>query len=827
MFAEQRATALTTLNSTGTESQAFASGQLYLLTNYIEKDEPNASRHYLTVTGEGAPALMQEEDADRAFVVVQNNDQEGTYMFTSPTISNRLGFNGELASVYTDNAASVQCGTLDNDNQSKYIITPYIDGSNTYFTIRPYNVNDNISSLTPYLGANDEDGVADATLRLVNGQSSSYSRQQSDVTANYDFGDVFFTTSRWQLVEAKLYPPTVHMAPDGTVTLADEVNTSRGMAGSDYSIYYKVKPLGGEWPANGTQYTAQPTLGVGDELEAWIAANDGGDYSHMGTSESIFFVARQVAAPQAVIDGNTVSFEAEEGATVYYSQFTDCIDMGNTPEANSSVSGYTTPFEQTLTGNICYCAYAPDCIKSVMCSLYHQAVLPLEIIEPDNNNNVTLAIANSQIPSDYYGIYYTLDGSEPTRSSVQYSGTPISLSGFTILKAKAFSNNINYLDSPIKTYYHHSQYLVFTYKAGNEENVGENMMLLATGSNNATNSENAIDGTLLWIGPNTYQATGSPIYNEATSSYLTFDLPQDGVIVPYGTSTASEARLWHWGGETGDNGYQLYTVEDGTTYYLAYNANATENKWHIVTAAGSGDNLAVAYRADMTEYAGGYEFAAEGVNLFMDGVALANDNTAWVALSEGETANLRLSLNGTKTTIDANTNINIYKDGSLWQRWHRKDGVYYQTHTALGLATSEQLTDFFDPDSASNWVWTLNATNYFTILNAGDDVSHNAVTRTTNAVSTPDFGSLLTVTYTPNNAYADAAASSVDLHLYAESRSTTSVAGEWRFANRLITNTSLLTPTHVWSWRMTTLPTCRQNPPLPRTTNIRSMRCGR
>jgi hypothetical protein len=802
VYAEQSATGLTASYDDRTSVAPFVSEQYYLLANYSEREAASPTRHYLTGTAANStPYLSATVAPERLFQITYNPDH-GTYGLKNMTLDHMLT-SPATSSNYESDPSAVAYGDMTNTSQSEFVITPYQDGANTYFTIRPHNVDDGVaSSLAPQHGGL----VEGATLRLVNSKSSRH-LQGSGSSATYStFAEDYYRTARWQLVVPTLLPPVIAMDNQGHVTLTDVRPYIAG------TLKYQVKANGSDTWSSEADYSQSSaiTLAEGDELRVWKENSD------QPMSQVRTFTAVKVATPTAERGaGNMVTLgTTTPDATLYYSMGSEAP---TTHPATDGSALYGGPFALNHAGVVACRAYADNMLMSDVLEYHHTAVLPLQITA--EGGYATLGMSDVSVTSGYT-IYYTTDGSNPSSASTLYDNSPIDLTGVMVLKAQAYplEDNNGYESSPVEYYYTSNQMLTFCYldqdrvEGHTPVAADTNMMLLAATTNSVRNDHN-IDGTFLWRCSN----GASKLYNEATASYLTFTT--DGGLQLFGTTDITLAKEWQWSGEpsadneSAEGKYRLSTTVDGTTYYLAF--DKTADAW-TVTAEPTNANLelAVAYRTDLVAYPGGQEFSAHGANLYLemaDGsrVELDGTNQPWLALSQGESATLRASLRGTLLTYVANIDINIHKYGLddqvhqetdynnyvPWQQWHQLNDNYYHYYYDVPGYTSEPVDDGVE---YTNIMWRYNQNDlvasgtldgtYFTYAIDAENANVITVSRTNTAANAPVLNlTPLTINYHHSSSYANGGVEyneTLSLGLYAESKVTSGI-GDVTLGKRL------------------------------------------
>ena len=802
VYAEQSATGLTASYDDRTSVASFVSEQYYLLANYSECEAASPTRHYLTGTAANStPYLSATVAPERLFQITYNPDH-GTYGLKNMTLDHMLT-SPATSSNYESDPSAVAYGDMTNTSQSEFVITPYSDGANTYFTIRPHNVDDGVaSSLAPQHGGL----VEGATLRLVNSKSSRHLQGTGSSATYSTFAEDYYRTARWQLVVPTLLPPVIAMDNQGHVTLTDVRPYIAG------TLKYQVKANGSDTWSSETDYSQSCaiTLAEGDELRVWKENTD------QPMSQVRTFTAVKVATPTAERGaGNMVTLgTTTPDATLYYSMSSEAP---TTHPATDGSALYGGPFALNHAGVVACRAYADNMLMSDVLEYHHTAVLPLQITA--EGGYATLGMSDVSVTSGYT-IYYTTDGSNPSSTSTLYDNSPIDLTGVMVLKAQAYplEDNNGYEVSPVEYYYTSNQMLTFCYldqdrvEGHTPVAADTNMMLLAATTNSVRNDHN-IDGTFLWRCSN----GASKLYNEATASYLTFTT--DGGLQLFGTTDITLAKEWQWSGEpsadneSAEGKYRLSTTVDGTTYYLAF--DKTADAW-TVTADPTNANmeLAVAYRTDLVAYPGGQEFSAHGANLYLemaDGsrVELDGTNQPWLALSQGESATLRASLRGTLLTYVANIDINIHKYGLddqvhqetdynnyvPWQQWHQLNDNYYHYYYDVPGYTSEPVDDGVE---YTNITWRYNENDlvasgtldgtYFTYAIDAENANVITVSRTNTAANAPVLNlTPLTINYHHSSSYANGGVEyneTLSLGLYAESKVTSGI-GDVTLGKRL------------------------------------------
>ena len=191
---------------------------------------------------------------------------------------------------------------------------------------------------------------------------------------------------------------------------------------------------GTEPTATSTLYEEEFTTGIGTSTVKAKAFNSSGAISSATTS----FELPKNAAPSISVDMGTKKATISttvEGGTIYYTT------NGSNPTVSSSV--YTTPISftkpTTIKAIVGKVGYGPSVVTT-------KNIIKVGTPQFYDNGNLAIGITSATVGAK---IYYTTDGTTPSRSSSLYSAPLTNMEGKTI---KAFAVKADNFDSDVATF---------------------------------------------------------------------------------------------------------------------------------------------------------------------------------------------------------------------------------------------------------------------------------------------------------------------------------------------------------------------------------------
>jgi hypothetical protein len=266
--------------------------------------------------------------------------------------------------------------------------------------------------------------------------SATETLQAMAVASNYNNSAV--ATAAYT-IKTPAATPVFSVAP-GTYASEQTVSISAATAGS--SIYYTTN---GTTPtASSSLYSGAITVSASETLQAIaVAAN----YNNSGVATAAYTIMTPAATPVfSVAPGTYASAQAVSisaataGSAIYYTT------NGATPTTSSSLysGAITVSASQTLQAIAAAPKYNNSAVAAAAYTIMTPAATPVFSLAPGTYAGTqTVSIADATVGSS---IYYTVDGSAPTTSSILYAG-PIAVSASETLQAVAVATN--YLVSPV------------------------------------------------------------------------------------------------------------------------------------------------------------------------------------------------------------------------------------------------------------------------------------------------------------------------------------------------------------------------------------------
>ncbi|WP_343834706.1 chitobiase/beta-hexosaminidase C-terminal domain-containing protein, partial [Bacillus horti] len=208
------------------------------------------------------------------------------------------------------------------------------------------------------------------------------------------------------------------------------------------TIYYSTD--GSEATRSSAEYTAPIEITEAMTIKA-IAVKDGMTDSEVMEEHYTILLPEQVVAPVAspaggaVASGTTVELTTEtSGATIYYST--------DGSEATRSSSEYTEPIEITEAMTIKAIAVKDGMSDSEMLEEHYTVLPPEQVVAPvaDPEGGAVTSGTTVELTTATSGatIYYTTDGSKPTRASAEYTA-PIEITEAMTIKAIAVKDGMS------------------------------------------------------------------------------------------------------------------------------------------------------------------------------------------------------------------------------------------------------------------------------------------------------------------------------------------------------------------------------------------------
>jgi LruC domain-containing protein len=237
----------------------------------------------------------------------------------------------------------------------------------------------------------------------------------------------------WFYITPKL--PNPRIAPNGGC-FDESVKVELCSSVTGATIYYSLD--GSEPTKASTEYTSSFTLTKSAQVKAKSFKSG---YAASDTVVATFTKSQKVATPAITPNGGyfkdlvkvTVTCNTRD-ANIYYT-----LD-GSEPTESSTI--YTAPITIYKSTKVKAKAFKSGCwmpSSTATATFTKMEKIGTPTIAPNGGKFESLVKVTISCPTLGASIYYTLDGSEPTKSSMMYKGTFI-LSKSAIVKAKAFKS---------------------------------------------------------------------------------------------------------------------------------------------------------------------------------------------------------------------------------------------------------------------------------------------------------------------------------------------------------------------------------------------------
>jgi hypothetical protein len=294
-------------------------------------------------------------------------------------------------------------------------ITDATSGSSVFYTL---DGSQPTTSSTPYTASFTVNGTT--TVRAI---ATAPSFLQSATTTSV------ITINQQSQTSAPLISPVT-----GTYSSPQTVNITDATSGS--TIFYTLD--GSQPTTSSTQYTSAFTVSTTTTVKAIATAPN---FTPSATSTSVITINQQSPAATPVISPATGTFtssqtvtitDATTGSTIYYT-----LD-GSQPTTASTQ--YTASFTVSATTTVKAIATAPNFTQSATASsvitINQASPAATPVISPATGTFTSSQTVNITDATSGSTIYYTLDGSQPTTASTQYTSS-FTVSATTTVKAIA------------------------------------------------------------------------------------------------------------------------------------------------------------------------------------------------------------------------------------------------------------------------------------------------------------------------------------------------------------------------------------------------------
>jgi len=420
--------------------------------------------------------------------------------------------------------------------------------------------------------------------------------------------------------------PVFSVAP-GTYASEQTVSISAATAGS--SIYYTTN---GTTPtASSSLYSGAITVSASETLQAIAVASN---YNNSAVATASYTIMTPAATPVfSVAPGTYASTQAVSisaataGSAIYYTT------NGTTPSTSSSLysGAITVSASETLQAIAVASNYNNSAVAAAAYTIMTPAATPVFSLAPGTYAGTqTVSITDATVGSS---IYYTVDGSAPTTSSILYTG-PVAVSASKTLQAVAVATN--YLASPTAS----ASYTIAV-------STGIAFSNGFAGSKLKLNGSAAVTGNALQLTNGGTAQAGSAWFPTKVSvnGFVTdfdFQLPTSAADGFTFTIHNSAKLNWAMGGNGSGLGYQFIDNSVGVTFDM-YQAG-------VVNAESVG------------VYTGGVSPQGSSTSLVGSGLNLHNGNPVHAHIVySGTTLTVTLTDKTTSASTTLSFNVNIAK----------------------------------------------------------------------------------------------------------------------------------------------------------------------
>ena len=338
-----------------------------------------------------------------------------------------VGFTGGTG--YSSSSQKILTWSFSN---TPVLATPtFSPAAGTYTTTQPVTISDSNSSATIYYTTNGTTPTTSST-KYTGAISVSATETIKAIAAASGYTNSAVATAAYTI--APVLPTPSFSPAAGTYTTTQPVTISD--SNSSATIYYTTN---GTTPTtSSTKYTGAISVSSTETIEA-IAVASGYTNSTVATAAYTITSTTVTATPTFSPTPGTYAsaqqvtiLDSTSGATIYYTT------NGTTPTTSSSK--YTAPLNVSATQTIKAIAAASGHTNSAVATGAYTITTPTAAMPTFSPAGGTYTGPQSVTISDSTpgaAIYYTTDGTTPSRSSLQATG-PITVSSTETIKALAF-----------------------------------------------------------------------------------------------------------------------------------------------------------------------------------------------------------------------------------------------------------------------------------------------------------------------------------------------------------------------------------------------------